>query len=113
MAENKFIQGLHEEGLIDEREVVFMADIASTNGNKGRGFVLLNGRTLSIYEMLSYDKLGDPVDCIDLTQTEVIKASSFVLHTSMKLKFNNIVYSFQGFTQAKRIIEAIKESCGN
>ena len=38
--------------------------------------------------------------------------STFVLKTSMKIACKGVTYSFQGFTQAAKFIDAVKESCG-
>ena len=110
--ENLFLKDLKARNLIDEREVAVMADITCTNGNRGRGFVLLSGTTLYLYEAVGFAELGAQIDALDLTKAKFIKGSSFVLHTTMKLQYNNHVYSFQGFTQAAKFIEAVKGSCG-
>ena len=34
MAENQFLKNAHLRGLIDEREIAFLADITCTNGNR-------------------------------------------------------------------------------
>lgn len=109
--ENLFLKDLKARGLIDDREIAVMADISSTNGNRGRAFVLLSGTTLFLYEAAGIAALGELIETIDLRSAKFIKGSSFVLRTSMKLTYNGFTYSFQGFTQAAKFIEAVKGSC--
>lgn len=110
--ENTFLKDLKERNLIDEREIAVVADVSSTNGNSGRGFVLLCGSTLRLFTMAGFAQLGDLVEELDLANAQVLKASSFVLHTSMKLKCGDHTYQLLGFNQAKKFIDAVKESCG-
>ena len=110
--ENLFLKDLKDRGLIDDREIVVMADISSTNGNRGRAFVLLEGTNLYLYAAAGIAALGDLIEMIDLTNAKFIKGSTFVLRTSMKIAYKGVTYSFQGFTQAAKFIDAVKESCG-
>jgi len=110
--ENLFLKDLKTRGLIDDREIVVMADVSSTTGNRGRAFVLLKGTTLFLYEAAGIAALGDLIEMIDLRNAKFIKGSSFVLRTTMKLGYNGFTYSFQGFTQAAKFIDAVKGSCG-
>ena len=110
--ENLFLKDLKSRGLIDDREIVVMADISSTNGNRGRAFVLLKGTNLFLYEAAGIAALGDLVEMIDLRKAKFIKGSTFVLRTMLKLSCNGFTYSFQGFAQAAKFIDAVKESCG-
>ena len=110
--ENPFLNELKARGLIDDREIAVMSDITSTNGNRGRGFALLSGTTLYLYEAAGFAALGDLIEVIELSNAKFLKGSSFVLHTSMKIQYNGFVYTFQGFTQAAKFIDAVKESCG-
>lgn len=73
---------------------------------------MLNGNTLHLYAMAGFADLGEHIESLDLTDAEVLKASSFVLHTSMKLRCGAHTYTFLGFNQAKKVIDAVKESCG-
>lgn len=110
--ENLFLKNLKERGLIDDREIAVMTDISSTNGNRGRAFALLNGTTLSLYAPAGFAELGEQIEELDLKNAKFLKGSSFVLHTTMKLQYNGFTYSFQGFAQAAKFIEAVKGSCG-
>lgn len=111
-AENLFMKNAREKGLIDHREIAFAADVSSTNGNSGRAWFFLNGSILQLYEMVGMADLGAHVETLDLKQAEILKASSFVLATSMKLRCNGHTYTLKGFAQAKKVIEAFRESCG-
>lgn len=110
--ENLFMKNAAEKGLIDHREIAFVADVTSTNGNSGRVWFFLNGSTLYLYEMRGLADMGEEIEVLDLKNAQVLKASSFVLRSSMKLLCGGYTYTFQGFAQAKKVIEAIKESCG-
>ena len=110
--ENKFLNDLKAQNLIDDRELAVVSDVTSTNGNSGRAWVLLNGSTLHLYAMAGFADLGEHIESLDLTDAEVLKASSFVLHTSMKLRCGGYTYTFLGFAQAKKFIDAVNESCG-
>lgn len=111
MAENLFLKNAHEKGLIDDREIAFMADIACTNGNQGRAYGFLNGTVLSFYEVRGMTEIGAPVETIDLKEAEFIKGSSFVLRTYLKFRCHGETYTMQGFTQAKKVMAAIQEAC--
>lgn len=110
--ENLFMKNAMEKGLIDGREIAVAADIVCTNGNNGRAWVFLNGSVMQLYELAGLADLGAHVETLDLKDAELIKASSFVLGSSMKLKYKGNVYTFKGFAQAKKVIEAVRESCG-
>ena len=110
--ENLFLKNLKERNLIDDREIVVMADISATNGNRGRAFVLLNGSELAFYEPAGIADLGELVETIDLKQARFLKGSSFILHTTLKLECAGTVYSLRGFNQAAMFIEAVKAGCG-
>ena len=110
--ENPFMNALRTDNLIDDREIAFVADITCTNGNRGRAWFFLNGNLLHLYEMKGMADRGAHVETLDLKGAEVLKASSFVLATSLKLKCNGEVYTFKGFAQAKKVISCITESCG-
>lgn len=106
--ENLFLKNAKEKGLIDDRNIAVVADIVSTNGNRGRGYVFINGDQMHLYELRGLTELGAHVETIDLKQVQVLKSSSFVLHTTLKLQYQGHTYSFQGFTMAKQFIEAVK-----
>lgn len=110
--ENLFMKNAAEKGLIDDREIAVAADITCTNGNRGRAWVFLNGSIMQLYELAGLADLGDHVETLDLKDAKLIKTSSFVLNTSMKLEYKGHTYTFKGFSQAKKVIEAVKESCG-
>lgn len=111
MAENLFLKNAHDRGLIDEREIAFMADVTCTNGNRGRAFCFLNGTILRIYEALGIAETGEEIDSMDLKEAKFLKASSFPLHPYIKLCHGGETYNMQGLTQAKKMIAAIQESC--
>lgn len=110
--ENLFMKNAMEKGLIDAREIAVAADITCTNGNSGRAWVFLNGSVMQLYELAGLADLGAHVETLNLKNAELLKASSFVLGSSLKLKYNGNVYTFKGFAQAKKVIEAVRESCG-
>ena len=109
--ENPFMNSLKEKNLIDDREIAFAADVVCTNGNRGRAWFFLNGSQLHLYEMTGMAACGEHIETLNLKGAEVLKASSFVLGSSLKLKCNNEVYTFKGFAQAKKVIACITESC--
>lgn len=111
-AENLFMKNAREMGLIDDREIAFAADVACTNGNRGRVWFFLNGTVMNLYAMAGLADLGAHVETLDLKVAHFVKGSSFVLHTTMKLEYSGHTYSFQGFAQAKKVIEAVKDACG-
>lgn len=110
--ENIFMNNAREKGLVDEREIAVVADITCTNGNSGRAWVFLNGSMLQLYEVVGFADIGEHIEALDLKNAEVLKASSFALYTFLKLKCNGQTYSLKGFAQAKKVIDAVKESCG-
>ena len=108
---NPFMDSLRADNLIDDREIAFVADVTCTNGNSGRAWFFLNDSTLYLYEMTGLASRGACIETLDLKGAEVLKASSFVLASSLKLKCNNEVYTFKGFAQAKKVSACITESC--
>ena len=109
--ENLFLKKAHEMGLLDARDLAFAADVASTNGNRGRAWFFINGSKLFLYEMVGMADMGRCIETLDLTNTRFVKGSGFVLHTHMTLEFGGHTYKFQGFAQGKRVIEVMKDSC--
>ena len=59
----------------------------------------------------SLANLGAHIETVDLKGTEVLKASRFVLHSSLKLECGSEVYTFKIFAQVKKAIACITESC--
>ena len=108
---NSFMNSLREDNLIDDREIAFVAEITCTNGNRGRAWFFLNGCMLHLYEMVGMADRGEHIETLNLKGAEVLKASSFVLHTGLKLKYDGEIYTFKGFAQAKKVIACITESC--
>ena len=108
---NPFMNSLREDNLIDDREIAFVADITCTNGNRGRAWFFLNGCMLHLYEMVGMADRGEHIETLNLKGAEVLKACSFVLNTSLKLKCDGEIYTFKGFAQAKKVIACITESC--
>lgn len=106
--ENLFLKNAKEMGLIDDREIAVVADITCTNGNNGRAWVFINGDQMFLYAMHGLGEIGAHIETLDLNQVQVLKASSFVLHTTMKLTYEGHTYRFQGFAQAKRFIAAVR-----
>ncbi len=111
MAENQFMKDAHDKGLIDEREIALAADITCTNGNRGRAWFFLNGSILSLYELRGIAQIGDLVETINLSQAEFLKGSSFILNSYLKFRYQGNTYRMTGFAQAKKVLEAFKESC--
>jgi hypothetical protein len=112
MKENVFMKNALEKGLVDDRQIAVVADISCTNGNRGRAYVFVNGDTLHLYELRRLVDLGEHVESIDLKKAKIIKSSSFVLHTYLKLEYNGYTYHFQGFAMAKIFLDAVKANCG-
>ena len=110
--ENLLLKQAKEMGLIDDREVAVCANITCTNGNRGRGWVFVNGGVLSIYEPVGFTGLGEHVETLELKNARFIKGSSFVLNTTLKLEYAGHTYVFKDFTIAKKFIEAVREVCG-
>ena len=110
--ENKFMRDAKLRGLIDQREIAFMVDVTCTNGNGGRCWMLLNGTAMHLCEPVGMAALGQQLETLDLEKARLLKASSFVLNPSFKLEYLGETYTFRGFAQAKRVVEAIRESCG-
>ena len=108
---NPFMDSLRADNLIDDREIAFVADVTCTNGNGGRAWFFLNGSMLYLYEMTGLAARGACIETLDLRGAQVLKASSFVLGSSLKLKCNGETYTFKGFAQAKKVIACITESC--
>lgn len=112
MPENLFLQSAHDRGLIDDREIAFVADTACTNGNKGRAWFFLSGSMLTLYECVGLGNLGEFVEGIDLKKAKFLKGSGFVLGTSLKFQYEGLTYTFKGFAQGKRVVETIRSACG-
>ena len=110
-AVNPFMDSLRADNLIDDREVAFVADVSCTNGNRGRAWVFLNGSKLYLYEMTGMASRGACIETLELKGAKVLKASSFVLASSLKLQCNGETYTFKGFAQAKKVVACISESC--
>ena len=111
--ENPFMNSLRENNLIDDREIAFVADDTCTNGNRGRAWFFLNGSKLHLYEMAGLAACGAHIETLELKDAQILKASSFVLNSSLKLKCNGETYTFKGFAQAKKVIACITESCNH
>ena len=115
-AENAFMKTVREQGWIDEREIAFAAKVRCTEGRSrvwwGGVWFFLSGSTLRMYEMVGLTAIGSPVDEVDLTKARFVKGSSFALHTTMRFECGGRTYDFQGFAQAKKVIDAVKSSCG-
>ena len=106
--ENPFMNSLRENNLIDDREIAFVADVTCTNGNRGRAWFFLNGSKLHLYEMAGLAACGAHIETLELKGAQILKASRFVLNSSLKLKCNNETYTFKGFAQAKKVIKKLK-----
>ena len=111
-SENLFMKNAREKGLIDEREIALVADVVSSNGNSGRAWCFLNGSIMNLYAMAGFANLGDHVETLDLKNGKFIKASSFPLYTYLKIECGGHTYMLKGFAQAKKVIAAVRESCG-
>ena len=115
-AENAFMKTVREQGWIDEREIAFAAKVRCTKDRRqvwwGGVWFFLSGSTLRMYEMAGLTDIGPLVEIVDLKDARFVKGSSFVLHTTMRFQWGGKTYDFQGFAQAKKVIQAVKESCG-
>lgn len=112
MAENPFLKDARDKHLIDDREIAFMADITCSGGNQGRAWFFLNGSRLSLYTCVGMGGLGEYVEELDLRKARFLKASGFVLNTWLKFQYGSDTYTFKGFAQGKRVVEAVKYACG-
>ena len=101
-----------------------------TNGGKAQGIYMykgllyLNGQYMKslcvVTEALATNAVTTEklqagavtVEKIDLKDAQFIKGSSFALHPTLKFQYNGNTYSFQGFAQAKKVLEAVKSACG-
>ena len=116
MTENPFMKNAREQNWVDDRDIAFAAKVRCTQGRRrlwwgGVWFFLYDSR-LQMYEMDGLTGIGSKVDEVDLKDARFIRGSGFVLHPTMRFEANGKVYDFQGFAQAKRVIQAIRESCG-
>lgn len=115
-AENLFMKTAREEGWIDQREIAFAAKVCCTQGRKpvwwGGVWFFLSGSRLRMYEMAGLTDIGPLVDEVDLKDARFISGRSFILHPTMRFEWNDRTYAFQGFAQAKKVVEAVKSSCG-
>lgn len=115
-SENPFMKHVRQQGWIDEREIAFAAKVRCTEGHKrvwwGGVWFFLSGSRLRMYEMLGLTSIGSLVDEVDLKDARFIRGSSFVLHPTMRFECGAKTYDFQGFAQAKKVVEAVKSSCG-
>ena len=109
--ENVFIAAAKKKGLLDHREICVVADVACNRTNVGRLWVMLNGDILYMCQMDGFQAPGECLESIDLKNAQLNKSSSFVLHSYMVLQCGNYTWRFQGFAQAKRVIEAVNASC--
>lgn len=112
MAENQFLKNARDRHLIDERKIAFAADAACTNGNQGRVWFFLNGSRLALYACVGLGGLGDFIEEIDLKKAVFRKGSGFVLGTRLEFQYEGDTYTFRGFAQGRRVVEAIKSACG-
>ena len=115
-AENEFMKTVREQGWIDEREIAFAAKVRCTQGRKpvwwGGVWFFLSGSRLRMYEMVGLTQIGPLVDEVDLKDARFERGSSFPLHTTMRFQCGERTYAFQGFAQAKKVIDAVQHSCG-
>lgn len=115
-SENPFMKHVRERGWIDEREIAFAVQVRCTEGRKrvwwGGVWFFLSGSRLRMYEMVGLTQIGALADEVDLMNARFVRGSSFPLHTTMRFECGGRTYAFQGFAQAKRVIGAVKESCG-
>ena len=115
-SENPFMKQVREQGWIDEREIAFAAKVRCTEGRKrvwwGGVWFFLSGSRLRMYEMVGLTQVGASVEDMDLKDARFLRGSSFPLHTTMAFECGGRTYDFQGFAQAKKVIQAVKESRG-
>ena len=109
--ENPTVKFAKENGLIDEREIINVADIACTNGNDGRAWIFINGSDMHLFELIGFSRIGECVETIDLKNAEILKSRRFILAPSLNLKYNGYTYKIINFSQPKKFIEAVREGC--
>lgn len=109
--ENEFLKNAAEKGLIDERKIAVAADVACTNGNNGRAWIFLNGDTMRLYAFHGTGSLGECLECLNLKKCRVLKSSSFVLMSYLKLQDGGQIYMIKNFGNAKNFVAAVKASC--
>ena len=100
-----------ENDLVDERELVYVADIVCSNGNYGRAWIFFGGNNMHIFELVGFSGIGGYVETIELKNAEVLKSSAFLLGPSLKLKYDGNTYTFKNFAQPKLFIGTVREGC--
>jgi hypothetical protein len=111
--ENKFLEDLKAQNLVDERELVTVADINCTNGNNWRGWVCIHGTTMRLFSMtFPACKLDELIDEIELPEARLIKTFGIVPFTLIKFQYQSHTYRIEHFSKTKEFIQTMKETCG-
>lgn len=110
--ENKFLNDLKAQSLIDDRELATVADINCTNGNNWRGWVCINDTTMRLFSMTFPANLGELIDEIELPEALLIKTFGIVPFTLIKFQYQGHTYRIEHFSKTKEFIQTMKETCG-
>lgn len=109
--ENQFLKTLHEQNLVDDRDIALVAEVKSSNGMRGRAWFFLNGTNLYLYELRGLANYGECVEVLDLSQATMLKSNSFIFNRYMVLDCNGVIYRLWNFANAANAIEAVRQSC--
>lgn len=111
--ENTFLKDLKERGLIDDRELVTVADINCTNGNYWRGYVFINGTTMRLFSMtFPACALDELVDEIALPEAKLVKTFGIVPFTLITFQYQDNTYRIEHFSKTKEFLQTMKDTCG-
>ena len=111
--ENKFLIELKAQNLIDDRELVTVADINCTNGNNWRGYVCIHDTTMRLFSMtFPACTLDELIDEIELPEVKLIKTFGIVPFTLIKFQYQGYTYRIEHFSKTKELIQLMKDTCG-
>lgn len=111
-------QDLIELGYTDERGFFTAAKVVKgtfdyqgiTQRLYGMVFLCIKGNKLDVYDEVTFGKIGEQITSFDMRKMSELKTSSFIFNTYLQFRYNGVVYKFNGFANAKLIINAITES---
>ena len=109
--ENPILRAAQEKGLVDARNLFFVADVIASNGNSGRAWVFLNETKLYLYELVFPADLGEKIEELELRDAKLLKASAFVLAPKAELICGGTNYLFKNFNLPKQFVAALSEAC--
>ena len=107
--ENKFLIDLKNRNIIDDRELVTVADITCTNGNHWRGYVCINDTTMSLFSMtFPACTLNELIDFIELREAKLVKSFGIVPFTLIKFTYRGHTYRIEHFSKTKEFIQTMR-----